>query len=119
MGPTRLALKHKRPELWQKLREDFAALSVRGLANTIRGTITKRPTVYELEASLRAISIPTLILAGELDAPVLAPSRFLATTIASARLKILEGTGHSINLEEPEILSFAVLDFLQTLKVPD
>ncbi len=118
-GPTRLTLKRKRPELWRKLRDDFASSSVRGLANTIRGTITKRPTVYELEASLRALSVPTLIMAGELDAPVLAPSRFLAATILTARLKILEGTGHTINLEEPEIFSLAILEFLKNVKVTD
>jgi pimeloyl-ACP methyl ester carboxylesterase len=117
MGPTRITLKRKRPELWRKLRDEFAALSVRGLANTIRGTITKRPTVYELEASLRALSIPTLIMAGELDPPVLAPSRFLAATIPTARLKIFEGTGHTINLEEPETFSLAILEFLESVKV--
>jgi len=119
MGPTRLTLKRKRPELWRKLRDDFAASSARGLANTIRGTITKRPTIYELEASLRALSIPTLIMAGELDAPVLAPSRFLAATIPAARLKIFEATGHTINLEEPEMFSLAILEFLESTKVTD
>jgi pimeloyl-ACP methyl ester carboxylesterase len=118
-GPTRLTLKHKRPEQWRKLGDEFAASSVRGLANTIRGTITKRPTVYELEASLRALSVPTLIMAGDLDAPVLAPSRFLAATLPTARLKIFEGTGHTINLEEPEIFSNAILEFLESVKVTD
>ncbi len=119
MSPTRLTLKHKKPELWQKLRDDFGALSVRGLTNTIRGTIMKRPTIYELEACLRTLSIPTFIMAGELDPPVLAPSRFLASTILTARLKILEATGHTINLEEPEIFGLAILEFLKEFQITD
>jgi pimeloyl-ACP methyl ester carboxylesterase len=115
-SPTRLTLRRKRPELWRRLRDEFAASSVRGLTNTIRGTITKRPSVYELEASLRALSVPTLIMAGDLDTPVLAPSRFLAATLPTACLKIFEGTGHAINLEEPESFSNAILEFLESVR---
>lgn len=109
---TRIQLRRKDPATWKEFAEEFAGLSGRGLAYTLRGVQFKRPTVYALEARLRQVRVPTLILVGEEDAPALEPSRFMHKVIPDSRLVVFPGTGHTLNLEEPEHFNRAVLDFL-------
>lgn len=114
-GPTRLQLLRKNPAAWKKLYEEFSELSPVGMAYTLRGVQLKRPTMYELEPGLRTLALPTLVLVGEEDAPALEPSRFLARTIPHATLKVLPGTGHTLQLEEPAAFNAAVLEFVRGL----
>jgi pimeloyl-ACP methyl ester carboxylesterase len=72
--------------------------------------------MYELENGLRTLRVPTLVLVGGEDAPALEPSRFLARTIPNARLEVLPGTGHTLQLEEPQAFNAAVLDFVNGLR---
>lgn len=67
----------------------------------------------DLRASLRAIVVPTLVVAGRHD-PVatLADGRFLQQHIAGARSVELEAS-HLSNIEAPEAFNAAVLAFLQ------
>jgi pimeloyl-ACP methyl ester carboxylesterase len=115
-GPTRLQLLRKSPTTWQKLYAEFAALSPIGMAYTLRGVQLKRPTMYELQAKLVTLAVPTLVLVGAEDAPALEPSRFLARTIPNAKLQVLPGTGHTLQLEEPEAFNAAVLSFVRGLR---
>jgi pimeloyl-ACP methyl ester carboxylesterase len=71
--------------------------------------------MYELEAGLRTLRMPTLVLVGEEDAPALEPSRFLARTIPDATLTVFPRTGHTLQLEEPEAFNDAVLEFVRGL----
>jgi pimeloyl-ACP methyl ester carboxylesterase len=114
-GPTRIQLLHKNPTMWKKLFTEFSELSPIGMAHTLRGVQLKRPTMYELEAGLRTLRVPTLVLVGEEDAPALEPSRFLARTIPNATLTVLPKTGHTLQLEEPEAFNAAVLEFVAAL----
>ena len=114
-GPTRVQLLRKSAAAWQKLYAEFTELSPIGMAYTLRGVQLKRPTMYELEARLRTLRVPTLVIVGEEDAPALEPSRFLARTIANATLKVLPKTGHTLTLEEPAAFNGAVLEFARGL----
>ena len=114
-GPTRVPLLRKNPAEWKKLSAEFSELSPIGMAYTLRGVQLKRPTMYELEAGLRTLRVPTLVMVGEEDVPALEPSRFLARTIPNATLKVLPRTGHTLQLEEPEAFNTAVLDFVREL----
>ena len=114
-GPTRIQLLRKNPAMWQKLYTEFSELSPIGMAYTLRGVQLKRPTMYELEAGLRTLRVPTLVIVGEEDAPALEPSRFLARTIPNATLRVLPRTGHTLQLEEPEAFNAAVLEFVRGL----
>ena len=116
-GPTRVQLLRKNSAAWKKFYAEFSELSPTGMAYTLRGVQLKRPTMYELEAGLRTLRVPTLVLVGEEDAPALEPSRFLARTIPNAMLKVLPGTGHTLQLEEPEAFNAAVLQFVRSLRV--
>jgi pimeloyl-ACP methyl ester carboxylesterase len=115
-GPTRAQLLRKNPVAWNKFYAEFSELSPTGMAYTLRGVQLKRPTMYELEAKLRTLRVPTLVLVGEEDAPALEPSRFLARTIPDASLTVLPKTGHTLQLEEPEAFNAAVLQFVRSLR---
>ena len=114
-GPTRLQLLKKRPTSWQKLHAWLSAMPAQALAHTIRGVLLKRPAVYELEAKLRGLQVPTLILVGDEDTPVLKSSDFLARALARAYLISFPQTGHTLNLEEPGWFNAAVREFLEGL----
>lgn len=109
---TRIQLRRKNPTTWNEFAEEFASLSGLGLASTLRGVQFKRPTIYSLEARLRGLRIPTLILVGSEDEPALDPSRFMHKVIPNSKLLVFPGTGHTLNLEEPERFNEAVLEFL-------
>jgi pimeloyl-ACP methyl ester carboxylesterase len=55
-----------------------------------------------------AIRTPTLVIHGELDAPVIAGSRWLAGAIPGARLEVVPEAGHSPQLERPELFNAAL-----------
>lgn len=112
-GPTRIQLLRKSPARWRKLRDEFAELSGQGLGHTLRGVQLQRPTMYELEDDLKTLRVPTLVIVGDEDAPALDASRFLAATIPGAILHVLPGTGHTLNLEEPDAFNRIVLEFLR------
>jgi pimeloyl-ACP methyl ester carboxylesterase len=90
----------------------FAAQSAEGHALTMQGVQLTRPSVYELEAGLLKLEVPTLIMTGDEDEPCLEPSLYLKRKIRSSGLVVLPKAGHTINLEEPEAFNRAVLDFL-------
>lgn len=45
-------------------------------AHLIRGVITKRKTIFELEAKLHALRVPTLVMTGDQDEPCVEPALF-------------------------------------------
>jgi 2-succinyl-6-hydroxy-2,4-cyclohexadiene-1-carboxylate synthase len=71
-----------------------------GLASSLRraGTGTQLP----LWDRLRTLTIPTLVIAGELDAKFVAIAERLAATIPGADLAIVGGAGHTVHLEQPQ-----------------
>lgn len=114
-GPTRLQLLRKNPSAWQKLRDELAAVPPRGLACTIRGTMLRRPAIYELEPDLRRLQIPTLVMIGDEDSPVLRVAGFLVAALPLAELMVFRQSGHTLNLEEPSRFNLAIREFLSRL----
>lgn len=82
----------------------------RGLANSLRGF--GQGVMMPMHDFLGEIGIPTLILAGALDHQYCEAGREMSARIPSAVLRIVEGAGHTIHLEQPETFRQAVLDFL-------
>src|SRR5690606_41707358 len=64
-------------------------------------------------SALPAIAAPTLVIAG--DADLAAPVELVrnCTAIPGSRLEILAGVGHIPSLEQPEMLSGLISDFLK------
>lgn len=69
-------------------------------------------------ARLGEVSVPTLILAGDLDVPGVAElAEQLATQIPGAQKVILSGVAHMINLERPTEFNRLTLEFLGTSRI--
>jgi pimeloyl-ACP methyl ester carboxylesterase len=111
-GPTRVQFMDKDPRGWKEFYDQFAAQSAKGHALTMRGVQMTRPSVYELEAGLEKLEVPTLIITGDEDDPCLEPAIYMKRKIRSSALVVLPRSGHTINLEEPEAFNRALLDFL-------
>jgi pimeloyl-ACP methyl ester carboxylesterase len=115
-GPTRVQFADKDPRGWQEFAAQLAEHSALGAALTMRGVQGRRPSVYELEAQMRQLQVPTLIITGDEDEPCLEPALFMKRTISTAGLVVLPKSGHTINLEEPEAFNRAVSDFLTAVE---
>lgn len=115
-GPTRLPFLRKDPRGWQEFRDEFAAHSALGSAHTFRGVQLGRPTIFQLEPKLVQLSVPTLIVVGDEDEPCLEPALFMKRKIPNAGLAVFPQTGHTLNLEEPDLFNRTVLDFLTVVE---
>lgn len=103
------------PEAARHLRSLLTTHRAHGLIGTLRGLEATRKTPYQLEAGLRSLALPTLVIVGEHDRACLEPSRFLAETIPHARLATIRGVGHMSNLEDPTTFNALVGEFLARL----
>jgi len=111
-GPARVQFLRKDPTGWREFRDRFAAQSAKGHALTMRGVQMLRPSVFDLEERLERLTVPTLIVTGDEDDPCLEPGIFMKRKIRSAALLVIPNSGHTINLEEPDLFNRALLDFL-------
>ena len=111
-GPTRVQFIDKDPRGWQEFADQLAAHSALGSAFTLRGVQGRRPSVYALEAQMRQLRVPTLIMTGDEDEPCLEPALFMKRTIPTAGLVVIPKSGHTINLEEPATFNREVSEFL-------
>ncbi len=83
-----------------------------GLANSLRGAGSGVEPA--LRASLAAVRLPTLVLAGSFDEKYRALGVALVAALPDARLAIVDGAGHAIHLERPAEFTTLVLAFLRS-----
>ncbi len=112
-GPTRQPFKRKDPKGWAEFRDELAKHSPIGQSLTIQGVQHRRPTVFSLEDQMKTIKVPTLVLLGDEDEPAMDSSVFMKRKIASSGLAVVPQSGHTVNLEEPELFNQLVMDFLR------
>ena len=74
-----------------------------------------RPSIYELGDAMARLVVPTLIMTGDEDEPCLEPALYMKRVIPTAGLVVLPKSGHTINLEEPDLFNRSVLDFVTTV----
>ena len=110
-GGTRVQFENKDPRGWREFMDQLAEHSSVGAAATMRGYLKTRPSLYDLEDQLRALTVPTLVVTGDEDEPCLEPDLYLKRTIPSAGLWVLPRSGHTINLEEPDAFNRGVAEF--------
>jgi len=80
-----------------------------GLANSLRGIGTGvQPALHD---RLPELTIPVLLLAGELDAKFCAIARQMAQLLPLVQLSIVPATGHTIHLEQPATFIALVTEF--------
>ena len=114
-GPARVQFQNKDPRGWEEFVRQLSEHSAEGSALTMRGVQRERPSLYDLTDELRALEVPTLLMVGDEDEGCLEANLMLKRTIPSAGLAVLPRTGHTLNLEEPELFHRLVGDFLTTV----
>ena len=114
--PSRRVFRDKDPRGWDEFLRILAEHSALASAHLIRGVITRRQPIFELEAELRALRVPTLVMAGDQDEPVIEPSLFMRRVIPHAGLVLIPKSGHTINLEEPGLFNLHVSEFLTAVE---
>jgi pimeloyl-ACP methyl ester carboxylesterase len=112
VGPARVQFQNKNPRGWAEFAAALAAHSSLGSALTMRGVQAARPSLYALTDELAAVRVPVLVLVGDEDEGCLEPALMLKRTIPSSGLVVLARTGHTANLEEPDVFNRAVDGFL-------
>ena len=115
-GPTRVQLRRKDIKGWEAFRRGFLGHSALGSALTFRRVQGKRKTIYALEQALRKLQVPTLIIIGDEDEPCLEPAVFMKRHIPRSGLVVFPQTGHTVNLEEPDLFNQAVRGFLEAVE---
>ena len=113
-GPFRVQHQNKDPRGWAEFYQQFVEHSPRGSANTLRGVQGCRPSLYDLEAELAAVTVPTLLINGDEDEPCLDVNLWLKRIMPASGLVILPRTGHASNLEEPDAFNHAAQEFFLT-----
>ena len=116
LGPTRVQFPNKDPRGWEEFRAMLAEHSPLGSALTLRGVQRLRPSLYDLTAAMRQMTVPTLIMTGDEDDPCLEASLMMKRTIPSAALAVLPRTGHGLNLEEPASFNAHLDDFFHQVE---
>ncbi|ODN71834.1 alpha/beta fold hydrolase [Methylobrevis pamukkalensis] len=112
LGASRVQFQAKDPRGWQAFADRLATHSARGAALTMRGVQARRPSYYDLEAELSAMTVPTLVMVGDEDDHCLKPGLFLKRVLPASGLAILPKTGHTLNLEEPLLFNLLLAGFL-------
>ena len=112
IGPARVQLQNKDPRAFREFCDEFAAHSALGSANTLRGVQARRPTICSLKRGLAGMKVPTHIISGDEDNNCLEPGLFIKRVCPAARLTVVPGTGHAVNVEEPDLFNRLTDEFL-------
>jgi pimeloyl-ACP methyl ester carboxylesterase len=116
VGPARVQFQNKNPRGWAEFAAALAGHSALGATLTMRGVQAARPSLYGLRDRLAQVRTPVLLIAGDEDEGCLEPALMLKRTIPTAGLAILPRTGHTANLEEPEVFNGLVDRFLAAVE---
>jgi 2-succinyl-6-hydroxy-2,4-cyclohexadiene-1-carboxylate synthase len=101
------------PVIRDALRRQRLANRAQGLANSLRGMgAGSQPSLWP---RLPELSMPVLLLAGEWDEKFAGINREMAAAVAQADLLIMPGAGHTIHLEQPQLFTEAIVNFLSKL----
>lgn len=109
---SRVQFQEKDPRGWQLFVDRLAQHSDKGAANTMRGVQMRRPSLYDLEAELAALQVPLLVVVGDEDDHSIQPGVFLKRTVPRSGLAMFPKSGHTLNLEEPELFNRLLAEFL-------
>jgi pimeloyl-ACP methyl ester carboxylesterase len=112
LAASRIAFQVKDPRGWLEFATLLGEHSARGSALTMRGVQARRPSIYDLEARLQAMPVPTLVIVGDEDDHCLQPGIFLKRAVPASGLVVMPKTGHTLNLEEPALFNQHVAEFL-------
>jgi len=82
-----------------------------GLASSLRGVgAGAQPALHQ---QLPALKLPVLLIAGALDSKYSAIAYDMSHYLPDAQVRIVDGTGHTVHFEQPELFDQLVLQFCQ------
>jgi len=110
--PMRASFRRKDPRGFAEFLRYVSEHDAQACAHLEREVVCKRKTVFEVEAELRALRVPTLIVVGDQDTPCLQPSLTMRNFVPNAGLLIFPTCGHTVNIEEPALFNLHVAEFL-------
>src|SRR3954453_3935119 len=93
MAPGRIAFMLKDPRGFKEFYDALAKHDAQGSAHTQRGFQAGRPPLYEFEADIARVTLPTLIIVGDEDDSSIEPSLYLKKHIANSGLAMFPKTG--------------------------
>src|SRR5439155_1234249 len=96
----------------RSVRRAFLEHPPHGLAHTLRGVLAAEPSLDELAPRLAELARPALVIVGARDRMSLPASRALAAALPRAKLVVVEGAGHVVNLAQPAAFNRALEEFL-------
>ncbi|PZW48390.1 pimeloyl-ACP methyl ester carboxylesterase [Humitalea rosea] len=114
LGASRVQFQNKDPRGWAEFADQLGEHSTEGSAATMRGVQARRPSLYDLEDGFRAMDLPVLVMAGDEDDHCLQPALYLKRVIPRCGLAVFPKTGHTLNLEEPELFNRFLAEFIAT-----
>lgn len=100
------------PEFLEMWRQQFLLTSREAYLYCAQAIANRKPLLDELSA----IQVPTLIVCGENDEPFLGPSRRMHDRIPGSELAIIEGSGHTPQIEKPVEFNGVLMAFLAKLE---
>lgn len=99
------------PEQRENLRGGRLKNNPTGLANSLRGMgAGAQPSLWD---RLGEVQAPTLLIAGERDNKFTAIARRMASLIPRAQLAIVPDAGHTVHLEQPDMYTRLILDWME------
>ena len=116
VGGTRIQLFNKDLVGWTEFTRHLAEHPAHAAAKTLRHVQALRPSLYDYEAELKALTIPTLLIVGDEDEPCLAVNFWMKRLMPAAQLAMLPGTGHAVSLEEPGPFNALVERFIVSVE---
>ncbi len=103
-----------RDDLNKEWKEQLIANDRIGISRALSGVINRKEVTHQLGQ----IKTPTLIIVGDQDTALpLDESEFMHKGIPASKLVIIPGAGHTSTVEEPEAVTAALSDFLNTTVV--
>jgi pimeloyl-ACP methyl ester carboxylesterase len=97
------------------VRAGFLEHDPQSLAHLLREFVARLETPAELRDRLARVAAPTLVIAGARDDASLASAHELVAALPDARLEVIPGAGHVVNLAAPERVSALLREFLEAL----
>lgn len=111
VGPARVQFLLKDPRGHAEFTRMLGEHSIPGSAATMRGFQRERPSLYDFINEFGSMETPVLIMVGDEDEGAIEASLMLKRTIPTAGLVIFPRTGHTLNLEEPELFNGTLRSF--------
>jgi 2-succinyl-6-hydroxy-2,4-cyclohexadiene-1-carboxylate synthase len=97
-------------EKQEQIRKQKLNNSKTGLANSLRGFSSgKMPPLFD---NIKKLSLPTLLISGELDQKYTGINNELENIFPSASHIIVKNAGHNVHLEQPSFFIDVINDFL-------